>query len=72
MQEPEKGVVESVEKMFADRRNRPNAPPDVSPLHMAIYKQHPRVARMLIERGADINLKDQFGLTPYMYCALRG
>ena len=64
-------MVEWVEKMFADRRNRPNAPPDLSPLHLAIYKQHPHVARLLIERGADINSKDQFGLTPFMMCALR-
>ena len=69
--DPEKGVVEWVEKIFADRRNRPNSLPDVAPLHMAIYKQHPEVAQMLIEKGADVNLKDEFGLTPLMYCALR-
>ena len=57
--------------MFADRRNRPNAPPDLSPLHMAIYKQHPDVARLLIERGARLDVTDQFGLTPFMISALR-
>ena len=69
--DPEKNVVQWVEKMFADRRNRPNATPDVSALHLAIYKQHPDVAQMLIEKGADINRKDQFGMTPIMYCALK-
>ena len=29
------------------------------------------MVRMLIERGADIHLKDQFGLNPFMMCALR-
>ena len=70
-QDTKKGVGEWLDKMLADRHNCYNAPPDMSPLHMAIYKQHPHVARMLIEKGADVNLKDQFGLTPFMYCALR-
>ena len=57
--------------MFADRRNRPNALPDLSPLHMAIYKQHPEIAIYLIENGAKIEMKDQFGLTPLMFAAMR-
>jgi ankyrin repeat protein len=57
--------------MFADRRNRPNAPADITPLHMAIYKQYPEIAILLIEKGARIDVKDQFGLTPFMICAMR-
>ena len=70
-QDPDKPIVEWVERMFADRRNRVSAMADISPLHMAIYKQHQEVAALLIERGANVNLKDQFGLTPFMLCALR-
>ena len=70
-QDPEKAIVEWVEKMFADRRNSPSASPDFTPLHMAIYKQHPEVARLLIEKGANVNKKDHFGLTPFMLSALR-
>ena len=57
--------------MFADRRNRPNAQPDITPLHMAIYKQHPDVAKLLLEKGAEVEIKDQFGITLFMMCALR-
>ena len=71
LKDPDKPIVEWVEKMFADRRNSPSAPPDITPLHMAIYKQHPHVARLLIEKGANVKIKDQFGLTPIMLCALR-
>jgi len=70
-EDPEKAIVEWVEKMFSDRRSSPSAAPDLTPLHMAIYKQHSDIARLLIERGADINTKDYFGLTPFMLCALR-
>ena len=70
-QDPEKAIVEWVEKMFSDRRSSPSAAPDLTPLHMAIYKQHPEVARQFIEKGANVNKKDHFGLTPFMLCALR-
>ena len=70
-QDPEKAIVEWVEKMFSDRRSSPTAAPDMTPLHMAIYKQHPEVARLLIEKGANVSKKDHFGLTPFMLSALR-
>ena len=40
-------------------------------LHVAIYKEHPDVARCLIEHGADVHVKDRWGMTPHMTCALR-
>ena len=70
-QDPEKEDVEWMEKMFSDRRSSPSAAPDLTPLHMAIYKQHPEVAHLLIEKDANVNKKDHFGLTPFMLCALR-
>ena len=70
-QDPEKAIIEWVEKMFSDRRSSPSAALDLTPLHMAIYKQHPQVARLLIEKGASVNKKDHFGLTPFMLCALK-
>ena len=70
-QDPEKAIIEWVEKMFSDRRSSTSAAPDLTPLHMAIYKQHSEVARLLIEKGANVKKKDHFGLTPFMLCALR-
>jgi len=71
VKDPERAIVEWVEKMFADRRSSPSAAPDLTPLHMAIYKQHPDIARLLIDKGADIITQDYFGLTRFMLCALR-
>lgn len=32
-------------------------------LHIAAYHNHPQVVRVLLQRGADIHIKDQCGLT---------
>ena len=71
IQDPEEEDKEWVRKMYSDRRSSPSDAPDFTPLHVAIYEQHPGVARLLIEKSADVNKKDHFGLTPFMLCALR-
>ena len=35
-----------------------------TPLHWAIIGNHPNIAKLLIERGADVNAVDKFGMTP--------
>lgn len=44
---------------------RPNM--DYFPLKMACNRSQPAAARMLVERGADVNKADQSGYTPIMY-----
>jgi ankyrin repeat protein len=41
-----------------------------SPLHLALYRAKPDIAKMLIEAGADVNAKNKSGLTPLMRAAL--
>ena len=43
---------------------------DMTPLHMAIFANHYNVAKILMERGADINAEDIYGLTALHYAAL--
>lgn len=35
-----------------------------SPLHLAAYNGHQSTAELLVQKGADINLKDHLDLTP--------
>ena len=38
-------------------------------LHMCASYNHPEIARMLIDAGADVNIQDENGLTPLHWCA---
>ena len=60
-----------VEQHFENRRNATPFEADSTPLHIAIYRGHRDVAALLIRHGADINVKDHFGLTPFMICAVK-
>jgi ankyrin repeat protein len=44
----------------------------VTPLHSAMPARHDTVARLLIERGADVNARQQRGATALMEAALTG
>ena len=41
-----------------------------APLHVAVLKDNPKIVKMLIERGADVDLKDSVGRTPF-YMAMK-
>jgi ankyrin repeat protein len=43
-----------------------------TPLHSAVAGRHPGVARLLIERGANVNLRQDGGFTPLHAAALSG
>ena len=60
-----------VAQMQDERKSAPNAPPDFSPLHGSIFNEQPSTAKLLINRGAHIDVACQFGLTPLMLCALK-
>ncbi|ELU15070.1 hypothetical protein CAPTEDRAFT_221033 [Capitella teleta] len=45
---------------------------DVTPLHLSVYKEKIEHAEKLIEYGADVNLKDCFGMVPLHLAAMRG
>ena len=44
--------------------NERGAPQLLAPLHWAAHKEHTEIALVLIENGADIQLKDKEGRTP--------
>ena len=70
MQDPDREVVSEIERIFSARKVSQDSESDMAALHMAIYKQHPSCARLLIEAGADVSKRDRSGLTPLMYAAM--
>lgn len=47
-------------------------PTQVQPLHSAVAGKGYEVARLLVERGADVNARQQDGFTPLMGAAQNG
>lgn len=43
-----------------------------TPLHMAVFYNHPKTTALLIARGADVNAKDRIGMTPLHAAVLVG
>jgi ankyrin repeat protein len=44
----------------------------MTPLHVAAWKGHIAVARALVDRGADLGLRDEEGQTPFEQAASSG
>ena len=43
----------------------------LSPIHLALSKSNIDVAKILIENGFDVILKDKKGQTPFHYCSIK-
>lgn len=44
----------------------------VSPLHMAVHNGYSKIVRLLLEHGADCNVRDADGLTPLAQATIKG
>ena len=68
-----KGTVDQVKEKLNENPNSFNVVNDegYSPLLLACYRGNNEVAKLLIEKGSDINGKSKFG-TPLMACIVKG
>jgi len=70
--DPEQEILDMIEKRFEERRTSNSTRNDQTPLHIAIFKGHDRIAKSLIENGANLDATDSFGLTPLHIACMRG
>lgn len=72
--DPDDESAREIERRFETRRNATSSSEalDVTPLHIAAFKDKPDVAEVLMDNGADLNAEDKFGLTPLHVAAMRG
>jgi len=71
--DPDDGAAREIEKRFETRRNAKNVEDlDMTPLHIAAFKDKLDVAKLLVENATDLNIHDKFGLTPLHIAAMRG
>lgn len=71
--DPDEESSREIERRFETRRNAQMSEDlDVTPLHIAAFKDKEDVAEMLMKYGSDLNVRDKFGLTPLHVAAMRG
>jgi len=69
------GKLEKVKEILKKDPKAVNAKTEdsgLTPLYLAIYKKHEKVANYLIQNGADVKTKDEFGTTPLHVAAEAG
>jgi ankyrin repeat protein len=71
--DPDEASTKKIEQIFQSRRN-PNITgnDDMTPLHIACFKEKPDVVNLLLNNCADPNTRDKFGLTPLHIASMRG
>jgi hypothetical protein len=67
----ENGFTTSVKRLLVIRNINVNVKND-SPLHYATMIGHVEIARLLLQNGADLNVKSNYGTTPLHRAATRG
>jgi hypothetical protein len=71
----ENGHTTSVKRLLSIRNINVNVKDDVSgstPLHYAALNGHVEIARFLLQNGADVNVKSNYGWTPLHWAAIYG
>ena len=71
-QEPEADVLKKSVQHYLGNNPTNNGRDDLSPCLLAIAKGHSEVAKLFIEAGSDVKLKDCVGLTGMHFAAMRG
>jgi hypothetical protein len=67
----EKGLTTSVKRLLSIRNINVNVKDDRkgwTPLHYVAWKGHIEIARLLLQNGAEVNVRNNFGWTP-LYCS---
>jgi hypothetical protein len=67
-----KGDIQQVKALLDAGADINQSPDDQVPLSLAIQEKHFDVARLLIERGADVNLSTTFSYVPLVYAVQAG
>lgn len=70
--DPDINAVKDIEQRFEARRASASTDFDVTPLHIAAFRDKLDLATVLLESGADPNIRDKFGLTVLHTAAMRG
>jgi hypothetical protein len=71
----ENGFTTSVKRLLSIRNINVNLKDDLNgrtPLHWAAYNGHIEIARLLLQNGADVNVRDDDGWTPLLLAAWNG
>ncbi len=69
VQNGDKNLFELLLRRGARINGRPESP---APIHYAIFTQRPEFLRLLVDKGADVNARDNTGDTPLTAAAKRG